>query len=90
MAAGPLAFDSLPDNPWRSEGRATGTRVGVRTRDSGDRRGGVERAEEDAAGLADGLGCLETGCGGGEAVEFLEGDAGPEEVSAPSTDLSLS
>ena len=74
MAAGPLAFDSLPDNPRRREGRATGTGVGVRTRDSGDRRGGVERAEEGAAGLADGSGGLEAGGGRGDAVERLEGD----------------
>ena len=45
--------------------------------DSGDRRGGVEGAEEVAASLADGLGGLEAGGGRGDAVEFLEGDAGP-------------
>ena len=76
MAAGPLAFDSLPDNPRWRESRATGF-GGADTGTQATDATGVEGAEEVAAGLADGLGGLEAGGGRGDAVEFLEGDAGP-------------
>ena len=40
----------------------------------------ADGAEEFVAGALDGLGGIEVGGGGGEAVEGSEGDAGPEEI----------
>ena len=39
----------------------------------------ADRAKEGVAGALDGLGGVEAGCGGSDAVEGSEGDAGPEE-----------